>query len=473
MSNSLLFRTTAAAALATVTATAAFAAPLVVSTDADAGEGSLRQAIEAAAAMGKEATIVVTTDSDIQINAPLIYAGTHGLTLIGNGNTIAAQDDFTVLTASNGASLTISSLTFAGPGGFDIENRADGDGVTGKGIFIDVADDATGTVELNLTNVTVQGVANHGIHVSDCNLADDCGSGGGGAGEGSDASISVALHNVAIIDAGNGKFDADGLRVDERGAGDISLTAINSIFQGVGADGIELDEGQAGDVTATVIGSLFELNGIYCHPAILDAYLPEEDEGVFDEKAATEADIPGPVTGSPDDGCFEREVSLYDSGYVEEYEFGIDVDDGFDIDEAGEGSLYVTMSGSVITGNLDEGADFDEEGEGGITAWFFNTLAEGNTDDGYKNSEEDGGDVIGGLIGSAAVNNGGKGAVFEQEDGGNLDLSIISALASGNDDSDETGVEAVQDGEGTARLIVKDSDIADGFDLDGVDVSNM
>jgi hypothetical protein len=66
--------------------------------------------------------------------------------------------------------------------------------------------------------------------------------------------------------------------------------------------------------------------------------------------------IPGPVTGSPDDGCFERAVDTYDDGSVEEYEFAIDVDDGFDIDEAGPGSMFVTVTGSVMDGNLDEGS---------------------------------------------------------------------------------------------------------------------
>lgn len=466
MSKSALLSCSAAALF--IGCSSAFAAPLVVSNANDSGEGSLRQAISAANASGEAAQIVIATDEDISISAPLVYEATHGLTIFGAGNAVLAADDFTLLTSANGGDLTISDLDFVGVGGFDIENRADADGVSGKGIFIDVADDQTGTVALTLTNVTVAGVANHGIHVSDCNLADDCGSGGGGAGEGSEASIEVNFVNVTIDDAGNGKFDADGLRVDERGVGDIVANIINSTFQNVGADGIELDEGQAGDVIATVIGSTFEGNGIYCHPDILEAYLPEEDEGEYDDGVKMEADIPGKVTGSPDDGCFEREVDTYDSGYVEAYEFGIDVDDGFDIDEAGPGSLYATMTSSEIIGNLDEGADFDEEDAGGITAWFFNTVSAGNADDGFKNSEEDDGDVTGGLIGSVAEANGGKGAVYEQEDGGDIMIVVSNSVAIGNDDSDETGIEVVQDSDGAGSLDVVNSDIADGYDLENV-----
>ena len=446
----------------------AFAAPLVVSNANDSGEGSLRQAIADANASTTAAQIVIATEADIAISSPLIYEGASGLTIFGAGNAVLADDDFTLLTSANGGDLTVSDLDFIGVGGFDIDNRADADGVSGKGIFIDVADDQTGSVALTLTNVTVAGVANHGIHVSDCNLADDCGSGGGGAGEGSAASIEVSFVNVTIDDAGNGKFDADGLRVDERGEGDIVASIINSTFKGVGADGVELDEGQAGDVIATVIGSTFDTNGIYCLPAILKPYLPEEDEGEYADGERNEDAIPGPITGSPDDGCFEREVDLYDSGYVEAYEFGIDVDDGFDIDEAGPGTLYATVTSSTVIGNLDEGADFDEEDAGGIAAWFFNTLSTGNADDGYKNSEEGAGDVTGGLIGSFAVNNGGKGAVYEQEDGGDIVIMVSNSAAMGNDDSDNTGVEIVQDSDGTGILNVMASDIADGFDLENV-----
>ena len=73
------------------------------------------------------------------------------------------------------------------------------DAKAGKGIFVDVRDDQTGTININLKNVRVEGVANHGIHISDCNLADKCGSGSGGAGEGSSASINVVLDNVTIL----------------------------------------------------------------------------------------------------------------------------------------------------------------------------------------------------------------------------------------------------------------------------------
>ncbi len=415
---------------------------------------------------------MVAVEGDITLDGPLVYEGAAPLTIIGNGQTLSLSQNATILTAANGADLTVHGLTLSGPGGFDIENRGDTDGAAGKGIFVDVRDDQTGTVRLTLSDVTVEDTAGHGIHVSDCSLADDCGGGGGGAGEGSDASISVVLSNVIVQNVGYGRFDADGLRVDERSIGDISLAAVNASFIGVGADGAELDEGQAGDVIVHVTGGSFASNGGYCDPELLSAFMPAEPEGEFDEGAVHEADIPSPITGTPDDGCFEREVGTYDDGSVEEYEFSIDVDDGFDIDEAGDGSIRAVIIGASITNNLDEGLDYDEEGAGGMELTLIGTTASGNTDDAYKTSEEDEGAVIGTAIGLSATDNGGVGVVFEEEDGGDVAVAMIGGATSGNDDG-ETGVEIVQEDDGMGLATLIGADIADGSEIEGVDVSEM
>ena len=459
------------AAAAALAAPAAMAdTPVLVTTGADSGDGSLRAAIAALTETGGQ--IVVVTDEDIAIDSTLAYEGTAPLAIYGQGQTVSTAANATLLAATNGADLTVDNLSFAGPGGFDIENRGDADGMAGKGIFVDLRDDQTGVVTLVLNNVTVSGVANHGVHVSDCDLADDCGGGGGGAGGGSDASIVVHATGLTIDDAGNGKFDADGLRVDERAGGDIHLIAHDSLFTNVGADGVELDEGQDGDVIVSVVGSRFVTNGAYCHPDLLGGFMPEEDEGEFEEGEMAEADIPGAITGTPDDSCFEREVGLYDDGSVEEYEFAIDVDDGFDVDEAGEGSIIALVIGSEITDNFDEGLDYDEEGPGGIELTLVGTTASGNTDDAYKNSEEDEGSVTGLVVNTSATDNGGVGMVFEEEDGGDVNVTAMGASTSGNDDG-ELGLEVVQDDDGAGMLSVSDSDIADGVEAEGVEMSEM
>lgn len=464
-----LLKSTLAVAALTI-APAAFAqSPILVTSAADTGDGTLRAALAEAATM-TGAQIVIVTKDDIEIGTTLAYDGTAPVAIFGNGQTVKTAANVTLLAATQGANLSVADLTFEGPGGFSIENRGDLDGPAGKGIFVDVRDDQTGIVSLSLSNVTVKGVANHGIHISDCSLADDCGGGGGGAGEGSPASIAVMLTNVRIEDAGNGKFDADGLRVDERAAGDIMLVSTGSVFTLVGADGVELDEGQAGSVIVTSTADSFTSNGGYCAPAIMAPFMPEEDEGEFADNVRAEADIPGPVTGSPDDSCIERAVDLYDSGFVEEFEFGLDLDDGIDLDEAGEGGLIVTMIDGVITDNLDEGVDFDEEQAGSIAVNFLRTIATGNTDDGYKMSEEGAGDVTGIVVGAKAETNGGKGFVFEEEGAGDVMVRVFDTMTAKNDDMDDTGFEVVQEDEGTGLLVLTGADITDGIDDEGVTV---
>lgn len=472
MTANLLKSTALGAALTLIAGGAMAQGPILVTSAADAGEGTLRAALEAASAAQAPSQIVIVTEGDIEVASTLDYAGRAPLVIIGNGQTVRTGANATLLAVTEGADLMVSDLNFAGPGGFDIENRGDMDGATaGKGIFVDVRDDQTGTVMLDLVNVTVSGVANHGVHVSDCSLADECGGGSGGAGEGSPASIAVRLTNVTIDDAGNGKFDADGLRVDERAEGGISAVLTGSTFVNVGADGVELDEGQNGDVVVAVSNSVFADNGAYCDPDLLNAFMPETDEGEFEDGAAQEADIPGEITGSPDDSCFEREVDFYDSGAVEEFEIGIDLDDGFDVDEAGPGGLHAVVSGSDIRGNLDEGLDFDEEGPGGVNLAVLGSTATGNNDDGFKTSEEDEGGVEGLLFDTTAKGNGGKGAVFEEEDAGGLRVMARSVTTADNDDSDKTGLEIVQEDAGQGVLMVQGSDIADGIDAEGVEVA--
>lgn len=466
--------TGSALALATILSTAVLAAPpahgagvAFVTNGQDAGTGSLRHALEVQQA---NYVIISRRVSDIEILSTLEYTAETPLTIHGRGQTVRSAMNTTLLAVTEGADLTVSNVDFAGPGGFSITNRGDHGQTAGKGIFVDVRDDQEGEVSLTLRNVAVSGVANHGIHVSDCSLADDCGAGSGGGGAGSPASIVLHLDRVTVDGAGNGKFDADGLRVDDRGDGSIYASIRRSRFVNAGADGVEFDEGNDGDVYAQIRHSDFSDNGGYCDPDLLAAFLPDPDEAEFDEsEQVTEADIPPAVSGSPDDGCFEREVDTYDSGFVEAYEFGIDVDDGIDFDEADDGALVSSLKHSTISGNLDEGVDFDEEGEGYAWVGLVRAHAFGNADDGFKVSEEDGGSVIGSARRVVSEDNGGKGVVFEEADDGDLFLSVIASRTANNDDSDDTGIEAVQEDEGTGKLRVRASDIADGIDTDGVD----
>ncbi len=461
----------AASLTAVLTAPATYADDTIVSNGDDSGSGSLREALES----GNDTIRILKSVDIINIDTTLEYTGTSSLTIKGKGQTVKTDNNVTLFAATQGADVTITNLDFEGPGGFDINNRGDLDGTAGKGLFVDVRDDQTGVVKLVLKNVSVSGVANHGIHVSDCSLADDCGGGSGGGGEGSDASIEVVLNHVTVDDAGNGKFDADGLRVDERGNGSITAKITGSTFSHVGADGVELDEGNDGDVTARIRFSDFTANGNYCDPDILGSFVPEPDEGEFAPEDQVLEEAIQSSYGSPDDTCIELEIDTYDEDpvtgleYVEAFEYGIDTDDGIDIDEAGSGSLNSIMILSTIDDNLDEGVDYDEEDAGDLRAVYVGTTAMGNRDDGYKHSEEGEGSVFGRVIKSSSIDNGGKGFVFEEEDDGDVAVKVVNSSTGNNDDSDGTGLEVVQEDEGTGTLKLRNADIADGLDLDGVD----
>jgi hypothetical protein len=251
-------------------------------------------------------------------------------------------------------------------------------------------------------------------------LGDDCGGGGGGAGDGSPASIHVTLSNVLIDGVGFGKADADGVRIDDRNDGDIVFSATNSTFVNVGADGVELDEGNNGDVILDVRNTTFDNNGAYClgQPLVIGG--PCDDEG------------------DPD------------------------VDDGFDVDEAGQGSISGVLHNITVTNNFDEGLDFDEEDQNGFDLKLVNIYASGNEDEGIKMSEENDGDVIVTMTAvNTHLNNGSKeGIELEEADNGNLQV-----IVTGSSINEELKIE--EDGTGTGTLKVRGSTI-DALDLDNV-----
>lgn len=395
------------------------AAPAMVTTNADSGPGSLRDALASGATQVRIGPAV----NNIMINSALVYDGTAPLRIIGNNTVVRASGDFNVLELTQGASLWAGNLTLVGPGGFEFGN----DG-TGKGLFIQVPNERTGTVNVNLFNVTVRDVANHGIHVSDCTLGDDCGAGSGGGGDGSPASINMTLQGVTVYNAGNGKFDADGVRVDERADGDINFTALGSRFLNAGADGVELDEGNDGDVWINVRLSRFNDNGAYCLPAPLDLAEPcvEDDDG----------------------------------------ELVLDLDDAFDVDEAGNGGVYGTIALSTVRGNLDEGLDFDEEGDGGMDVDVFGLDGFQNGDEAVKLSSAGAGDVYSELRGVVILENGNDGAEFETEDGdGEVHIKVGGSFIA---DNDSEGIAAAQENATDLGTIMIRKSFVDELDLENV-----
>lgn len=393
----------------------------------DDGSGSLRAALESSARL----IVIDKSVSTITTSSALEYDDPASLTIVGSGQTIdGSSHGETLFVVTQGADLTISNLAFDGGGGYDIFNQGGG-----KGIFVDVPLDRTGIVRLMLNHVSVSGVGDHGIHVSDCDAV-PCGAGGGGGGDGSPASIHAMLSNVTVFDVGNGSFDSDGVRIDDRDEGDIVFKVFNSTFVAVGADGVELDEGDDGHVIVAGWKNLFEHNGGYCAPIDLTGF-PTTEVPVDDG--------PGfPPTA--DDRCVEWD----------ETEYVLDLDDGFDIDEAGRGSLYGWMVNNEINFNLDEGLDFDEEGEGGIDVDLVGIHARGNGDEGIKVSEENAGDVTVRIRRSVTIDNSDDGIQIEEADGGDLAVRVDRTMSF---DNSKAGLNVTEDGDGEGTLRVRRSHI--------------
>ncbi|MDT8410438.1 MAG: hypothetical protein RQ741_12620 [Wenzhouxiangellaceae bacterium] len=397
--------------------------PVWVTSGADSGEGTLRAALASGATNIRFGSRVGV----ITIDSTLVYEGSKPLRIAGLGQTIFANnsgDDFTLLEVASGANLSISRLNFDGGGGFSLDNPG-----AGKGVFVRVPTERTGVVNIELRDVRVSGVANHGVHVSDCTLGDDCGAGGGGGGDGSPASIVFSARRVSVIDAGNGKFDADGIRLDERNDGDIVFNAFASRFADIGADGVELDEGDSGDVVIDVNAVLFENNGGFC----LDSPLELEQPCVED-----------------DDG-----------------ELLLDLDDGFDIDEAGPGWLLGSVSMSLVSDNLDEGLDFDVEGPGGADIEIRRVVAVGNGDEGIKLSEAGGDGATAHLMGVLVTGNGNDGIQIESENGdGTVHVIFSNSTSTGNDNDGLDLSQENTESPGTLRIF--------GFaEFDSLDLENV
>lgn len=401
----------------------AFTAPSAnVTNGNNDGAGSLRAAL----ASGATKIFINPSVSTIVVTETLEYTGTAPLSISGTGQTIdgsgLTDNSAPIFEVTDGADLSISKLTFDAGGGnasgpYSRENQGGG-----KGIFVDVPFERTGVVSLDLTNVTVVGTGNHGVHVSDCTLGDDCGGGSGGGGNGSTASIDVRLVDVVIIDNGNGKQDADGFRVDDRGDGSITFFATNSAFIDNGADGIELDEGNNGDVVFHVSNTILDFNGEYC---LIGDFVAGDD--------------------CDDDG-------------------DPDVDDAFDVDEAGDGSVIGRVVSLTVINNFDEGLDFDEEGPGGFDLDVVNVYAENNADESVKASEEDDGNTV---VRLRNVTTDGD-LEFEEEGVGIVDVVINGSyvgddmkLAAENAAPDTTG--GFYKARGTT--VVDDLDIEGNIDI--------
>jgi hypothetical protein len=236
-----------------------------------------------------------------------------------------------------------------------------------------------------------------------------------------DASVDVTVIDSRFVGNGYSVSDRDGVRVNEGGAGSISFNSWNSTTEDNAADGIELDETGAGDVTIDVRHTQITRNGIF-DPA--------------------------------------------------------DLDDGFDIDEAGDGHILGQITKSSASHNFEEGLDFNENDAGDLRVNLTDVEANFNREEGIDYEEDDdfagGGDLVT-IMNRVTVHgngvDGGDGGLKIREKGdGNLDVTLASVIASQNS---LAGIHVRESNGGSASVVSIQNAVANGNAGDGVEVRGV
>ena len=333
-------------------------------------EASLQQAIALANTNINVSHIVFKRNAEIHLVAPVIYNGIQSLTIVGSGSSVDGSsagsfildDDMTAVTEDG-------TLVFNTAADITIHNLTIGNSAT-RGVVINIPEDAEGDdIQISLDRVNILNSALYGLHIDDNMDEFDDGAAGSVIG------IKLNISHSNFIGNGTGAIDFDGIRVDERGEGDIDSFIIKTHIDANGGDGIELDEAGSGDVDSVMI-----------------------------------------------------HVTLNDNGFYNEEDF----DDGFDIDEADEGDVDVTLIHVVANGNLDEGLDIDEAGEGDIGLNIYAVKVNNSADEAIKADEGGEGDIHVHLIMVAVKNSGDDGIQLTELGEGKIEGKLLDVTSKNN-----------------------------------------
>ncbi len=363
--------------------------PAFVTNGNDHGPGSLR----AAFLSGANKISIRPAVGDIRIDSVLEYAGDGPLQLIGNNKKIISNGDFNVLQVTNAESVYIENLTLQGPGDFDFDNIG-----IGLGLLLYIGPEKTGTVKLDMKGVTILDVGYRAIQVTDCVDLSTCGPGGTERGFGSPASIFVNLDNVSVGNSGFGFADGDAVRIDERGPGGIVFQAKNSYFGNLGGAAIELNEDDDGDVFVDVRRVTMESTGSYCLASPISV----------DNLCTTE--VNGELTRA--------------------------LDDGFEIFEAGNGSVLGRLTDLMSDSNVASGYDINESGLGGVQLSMFKLEAKRNESTGVSIISKDDGDMVIDMKRMDVSGNSGTGIELRAKDNAQLHLDFRNGGAFANGQQD-------------------------------------
>ena len=292
---------------------------LHVSNGNDSGPGSFRQALSEADANPSITEIRFDRGYALNLRSSLSYHGSQPLSIDGGQAVIdgGGIERSNILNIDTAASIVLKNINFR-------NSHA-------NGVVVTVPTGAVGNVSVTLDKVSIQQSALYGLHIDDNFHEKDEGDAGSAAG------ILLTINDSVFVDNGVGELDYDGIRVDERGTGDIVAHVSGSRIDRNGGDGLELDEGGAGNVILTMVNSQLDRNGFF-----------------------NQADL----------------------------------DDGLDIDEGGAGDVHVTLIGVHANGNYEQGIDLDEYESGTIELAFFDVQANDNASEGIKVDEDSDGDIL-------------------------------------------------------------------------------
>jgi hypothetical protein len=356
----------------------------------------------------------------------------------------------------------------------------------GHGLVVELPTTASGTRRVVLRDVSALGNLGHGVVIDDQEDPDDAGdpdAGVRGNSNGSDASLEVIVIGSRFDGNGFGTVDRDGLRINEGGLGDLSVSIRDTRADANGADGVELDERGAGTLTFQVVRSHFSRNGDFDQSAD-----PDKDDG-FDADEGDEGDLIATVLLSTANDNFEEgfdfnendagdmRVDMRLSEASRNPEEGIDLeedddwqgggdlvatlrlvradgngaegDGGIKIRERGEGNLRADLTGTHTSDNESAGIHMREQQEGDLRAEVRGATSVGNGAEGIFLREDDAGSHLGHVSHATADGNGAFGIDFDENGAGDLTAAVAHSSAEGNTDGT---VRADEGGDGTGVL---------------------
>ena len=422
-----------------------------VTSSADAGPGSFRQAVLEANADPGIGTIRFEGGLEpIRLVTPVTYSGGQDLVIRAGGAEL------------NGSRLGAGESAFVADGGGNLKiiglavSRAPGNGITVK-----VPDAATGTFQVHLRDVVIRNNGLHGILIND--QAEYFNDPLSTSEEGSAAGLLVDVIDSRFERNGFSLIDSDGLRINEGGPGTLAAHVRGTRFANNGADGLELDERGDGDADFSLQGTTLIANG---------SFTTEDLDDGIDVDESGEGDLIGHFRDVLASRNFEQGFDLNENGpgdlrtrmvdvqAVANAEEGIELEE--DDDVAGGGGIDAEMVRVTARANGANGGDaglkLREKGDGNLVARLVEAVSVDNrmtTDedaiDGILLQEDETGDLTADLVRVIARRNSGDGIQLEENEDGDLAGRILHSTSAGNDGAG-ADLEQVEPGTGTVEF---------------------